>query len=95
MRFAFVKTTKSIRAQRLHYSHVNITIVVLHELFAINLDEPGESIEIVIEQLQAQLRRKISLRVVQKRRDVILQRAFAATLVIQEKGLIALPHDIA
>ena len=60
---------------------------MLHERFALKLDETGKRVEIVIEQLLAQLRRQIGLGVVQKRSNVILQRAFAAALVIQEKWL--------
>ena len=46
--------------------------------------KPAEAIEIVVEQLLAQRRRQIGLAVVEQRRDVVLQRAFAAALVIEE-----------
>ena len=58
---------------------------MLHEHFALKLDETGKRVEIMIEQLLAQFRRQIGLGIVQKRSDVVLQRAFAAALVIQEK----------
>ena len=44
-----------------------------------------QSIQIVIEQLLAQLRRQVGLGVEQQRRDVILQRAFAPALVVEKE----------
>ena len=86
MRLALIKAAKAIRAQRLHDADVHVGVKVPHEHFAIKLgDETCKLVEVVIEQLLAQLRRQIGLGIVQKRRDVILQRAFAAALVIQEK----------
>ena len=84
MRFALVEAAKAVSAQRLHDADVNVGIVVLHEHFALKLDETGKRVEIMIEQLLAQLRRQIGLAIVQKRGDVILQRASAAALVIHE-----------
>ena len=52
-------------------------------------------VEIVIEQLLAQVGRQIGLGVVQKRGDVVLQRAFAAALVIEKEGLAVAQHDVA
>jgi hypothetical protein len=43
----------------------------------------------VVEQLLAQFRRQIGFAVVEKRGDVVLQRAFAAALVVDEVGLAA------
>src|SRR5580704_16844376 len=85
MGLAFIKAAEAISAQGLHYADINVAIEVPHEHFAIQLNETGESIEIVIEQLLAQLRRQISFGIVQERRDVILQRASSATLVVQKK----------
>ena len=68
---------------------------MLHERFAIKLDETGKRVEIMIEQLLAQFRRQIGLGVVQKRSDVVLQRAFAAALVIQKKWIAVAQHDVA
>ena len=95
MSFALVEAAKSVSAQRLHDADVNVGVVVLHEHFAIELDETGQRVEIVIEQLLAQLRRQIGLGVVEKRRDVVLQRAFAAALIIQKKWLAVAQHDVA
>ena len=52
-------------------------------------------IEVVIEQLLAQFRRQIGLRVIQKRSNVILQRAFAAALIIQKEWMAVAQHDVA
>src|ERR1019366_10193796 len=60
--------------------------VKLHERGAIRIEETGEAIEIVIEQLLAQFRRQVGFGIVQKRSNVVLQRAFAAALVVEEKG---------
>ncbi len=95
MSFALIEAAKAISAQRLHDADINVGVVVLHERFAIQLDETGKRVEIVIEQLLAQLRRQIGLAIVQKRGDVVLQRAFAAALVIQEKWLAVAQHDVA
>ena len=57
--------------------------------------KPASAVEIVIEQLPAQLRRQIGLGVVKKRSNVVLQRAFAAALVIQKKGPAIAQHDVA
>src|SRR5208337_2886997 len=95
MRFALIKAPKAISAQCLHHAHINKGIEVLHEHFALKRDETGKLVEIVIEQLLAQFWRQIGLSVVQQRRDVILQRAFAAALVIQKKRIPVTPHDVA
>ena len=57
--------------------------------------KPASRVEIVIEQLLAQLGRQIGLGVVQERSDVVLQRAFAAALVVQKKWLAVVQHDVA
>jgi len=85
MSFALIKPAKAIGAERLHDAYVNVGIVVLHERFALQLDEAGKPIDVMVEQLLAQFRRQIGLGIIQKRSDVILQRAFAAALIIQEK----------
>ena len=50
---------------------------------------------IMIEQLLAQCGRQVGLGVVEKRSDVVLQRAFAAALIIEEKRLAVAQHDVA
>jgi hypothetical protein len=47
---------------------------------------PESAVEIVVEQLLAQSRRQIGFAVVEQRRDVVVQRAFAAALVVEKKG---------
>src|SRR5260221_10719604 len=86
MLFALVKTAKSIGAESLHDTDVNVGIVKLHEHGAIEIEETSQAIEIVIEQLLAQLGGQIGLGIIQKRSNIILQHAFAAALVGQEKG---------
>src|SRR5207302_11195758 len=95
MSFALIKAAKAVSSQRLHDADVNVGIVVLHELFALKLDETGEGVEIMFEQLLAQRRRQISFGVVQKRSNMVLQRTFAASLIIQEKWLAVTSDDIA
>src|SRR5713226_7471468 len=95
MCLALIKATKSVSSQRLHESHINVGVVVLHKHGALKRDEAGKLIEIVIEQLLAQLRRQISFGIVQKRSRVVLQRAFAASLVIHKKRFTGAQHDVA
>ena len=49
----------------------------------------------MIEQLLAQFRRQISLGVVQERSNVVLQRALAAALIVEEEWLAVTQHDVA
>ena len=95
MSFALIKTAKPISAQRLHDAHVNVGIVVAHEAFAPKLDKIAKPVNVKIQQLLAQFRRQIGLRVIQERSDVVLQRAFAAALIIQEEWMAVAQHDVA
>src|SRR5882762_7943745 len=99
MLFPLVEAAKSIGAQGLHDSDVNVGIVMLHEGGAIELEEAGEAVEIMIEQLLAQIGRQVGLGIVQKRSNIVLQRAFAAALIVQEKWLVFVQnfaqHDVA
>src|SRR6266478_2508434 len=99
MFFALVKAAKSISAQGLHDANVNVGVVMLHEHGTIEIDEAGQAIEIMIEQLLAQFGRQIGFSVVQKRSDIVLQRTLAATLIVEEKWLVFVQsfaqHDIA
>ena len=56
---------------------------------------PRKRFQIMIEQLLPQFRRQIGLRVVEKRRDVVLQCAFASALIVQEVRLPVAQHDVA
>ena len=68
---------------------------MLHEGVALEVDEAGEAVEIVVEQLLAQRGRQIGLAVVEQRGDVVLQRAFAAALVVEKPRLAVAQHDVA
>ena len=64
MHFALVKSSKPVRPQRLHDADINVGIVMLHERFALQIDEASQRVQIMIEQLLAQLRRQIRFGVV-------------------------------
>src|SRR6266481_8327493 len=53
----------------------------------------------MIEQLLAQIRGQVGLGVIQKRSNIVLQRTFAAALIVEEKGLVFVQnfaqHDVA
>src|SRR5258706_8439379 len=92
---AFEETAKTVSTEGLHDADINVGIVVAEESFAIEGDEAGKAVEIVIEELLAQIGREVGLGVVQKRSDVVLQSAFAAALVVDEKGIAVAQHDVA
>src|ERR1700687_1360595 len=92
MLFALVKAAKAISAQRLHDADVNIGVVKLHEHGAVKIEETGKAVEIMIEQLLAQIRGQVGLGIVQKRSDIVLQRAFAASLIVEEEWLVFVQH---
>src|SRR2546428_348404 len=79
MSFALIKAAKAVSPQRLHDADVNVGIVVLHELFALKLDETGKHVEIMFEQLLAQLRRQIRFGVVQKRGNIATTLRYVST----------------
>src|SRR5208337_419327 len=95
MGFALIKAAEAIGAQRLHDAHEDERVVVAKERFAIELDVPGEGVEIIVEELLAKLGREIGLGVKQQRGDVVLQRAFAAALIIHKERLAIAQHYIA
>src|SRR5712664_4311035 len=95
MSLALVKAAKTVGAQGLQDANVNVGIKVLHECRAIQLDETGKPVEIVIEELLAEFGGQVGLGIVQERSDVILQSAFAAALVIHKKGIAVAQHDVA
>src|SRR5207245_8675006 len=70
-------------------------VVVADEGFGIDGDEIGESTKIVVEKLLAEVGREIGFGVVEERGDVVLKGAFAAALVVDEKGLAVAEHDVA
>jgi hypothetical protein len=65
------------------------------EGFAVYRDEFFERAKIVIEELLAEFRWKIGFSVVEEGREVILEGAFAAALVVDEIGLAVAEHDVA
>ena len=95
MRLALIKSPETIGSEGLQNAHINVGVIVLHEGFAIDWDVTFQAVEIVVEQLLAQLRRQISLAIVEQRSNVVLQRAFASALVVEKKRLAAAQHHIA
>src|SRR6266851_325180 len=92
---AFEETTKTVSAEGLHDADVNVGIVVAEESFAIERDKAGKPVEIVIEELLAQIGREVGLGVVQERSDVVLEGTFAAALIVNEEGVAVAQHDVA
>src|SRR5437899_1404877 len=92
---AFEETAKTVSTEGLHDADVNVGVVVAEESFAIERDEAGKPIEIMIEELLAKIGREVSLGVIQERSDVILQGAFATALVVDKKGITVAQHDVA
>ncbi len=68
---------------------------MLHEHFAIEPNETSKRVKVVIEQLLTQVRRQIGLGIIQERSDIILQRAFAAALIVHEEWNAGAQHDVA
>src|SRR5882672_8789661 len=64
MSFAFIEAAKAVSAQCLQDTDVNVGIVVAQEGFAVQLDEAGKPVEIVIEELLTELGREIGFGVV-------------------------------
>src|SRR6267378_2171353 len=95
MRPAFEEAAETVSTEGLHDADVNVGVVVPEESFAIERDEAGKPVEIMIEELLAQIRREVGLGVVQERSDVVLQSASAAALVVDEKGIAVAQHDVA
>src|SRR5712692_678955 len=92
---AFEEAAETVSTEGLHDADINVCIVVAEETFAIEGDEAGKAVEIVIEELLTQIGREIGLGVVQELSDVILQSAFAAALVVDKKGIAVAQHDVA
>src|SRR6266851_6655169 len=92
---AFKKAAEPVRAESLHDADINVGIVVAEENFAIQLDKTGEAIEVMVEQLLAQVGRQVGLGIVQKRSDVVLQSALAAALIVDEEGIAIAQQDVA
>src|SRR5260370_31993756 len=94
MCIAYLKAAKSVGGQGLDNAHVNVSVVVAHECFAFKRYVMTQRVEIMIEQVLAQLRRQVGLGVEQKRSNVVLQSTFAASLVIHKKRLAVAQQNI-
>src|SRR5271165_414151 len=70
-------------------------VVVLQEHLARHWTVRRQAVEVVIEQLLAERGRQVRLGVEEQGSDVVLQRAFAAALVVQEKWRAVAQHDVA
>src|SRR5882724_7436386 len=95
MSLALIKSAKAVSAQCLQDADVNIGVVVPQEDFAVYLDKAGKPVEIVIEKLLTELGRQVGFGIVQERGDVVLQGAFAAALIVHEKGVAVAQQDVA
>src|SRR6266850_6169284 len=95
MSLPLIKAAKAVSAQCLQDADVNVGIVVAQEGFAVQLDEAGKPVEIVIEELLTELGRQVGLGVVQERGDVVLQSALASALIIHKKGIAVAQQDVA
>jgi len=93
--FAFEEAAKAVSAERLHDANVDVGIKMLKEGGAVEREEAGEAVEIVIEELLAEFGGEIGFGIVEERGDVILESAFAAALVVDEKGIAIAEHDVA
>ena len=66
MDFAFEEAAKTVSAERLQDANVDVGIKVLKERGSIKLDEAGEAVEIMIEELLAEFGRQVGFGVVQE-----------------------------
>src|SRR5882757_9773256 len=92
---AFVKAAETIGAERLENSGVDVSVVVLEKSVAIDLGVFGDAIEIVIEKLLAEFGRQVGLCVEEERRQIVLECAFAAALIVEKIGFAVAEHDVA
>src|SRR5262249_1410905 len=95
MDLALVESAKAVSSQRLHDADIDKRVVVLHERRRLELEVAAKSSEIMIEQLPPQFGRQVRLGVEQQGSDVIMQRALAPSLVVEEKRLPITQHDVA
>jgi hypothetical protein len=65
MSFAFVEAAKTVGAEGLQYADINEGVVVAQEGFAIESDETGKPVEIMIEELLAEFGGQVGFGVVQ------------------------------
>src|SRR5216683_1467373 len=92
---ALVEAAKAVGTEGLHDADVHVGVVVAQEGFAVELDEAGKPVQIMIEELLAEFRGQVGFGVVEERGDVVLESALAAALVIDEVGIAVAKHDVA
>ena len=63
---AFVEAAKAVGTEGLHDADVHVGVVVAQEGFAVELDEAGKPVQIMIEELLAEFRGQVGFGVVQK-----------------------------
>ena len=94
MGLAFIEAAIAIGTHGLHDAYEDEGVIVLRETFAFHRYELGESIQVEFQPLLAQFERQISLGIEEQRGNVVLQGAFAASLVIDEPGTAVPYHDV-
>src|SRR6267154_3838719 len=87
MSFALIEAAKSVSPQGLQDAHVNVSIVMSHERFAVELHKTSKRLQIMIKQVLTHFRRQVGLGVKQKRSDIVLQGPFATALIVHKKWL--------
>jgi hypothetical protein len=95
MGFALVKAAEAVSAEGLQDADVDVSVVMAEEGFAVERDEAGETVEIVIEELLAEFGGEIGLGVVEERGDVVLESALAAALIVDEEGIAVAEENVA
>ncbi len=95
VRLALIKAAKTVCAERLEDADVDVGVVVLQKSVAIDFGEFGDGIKIVIEKLLAKFGRKIGFGIEEERGQIVLERAFAAALIVEEIRLSIAKHDVA
>lgn len=95
MDFAFVEAAETVGAEGLQDADVDVSVVKAEEGFSIDGDKFFESAKIIVEKIFAEVGREIGFGVVEERGDVVLEGAFAATLVVDEIGLAVAEEDVA
>ena len=92
---AFEESAEAVCTESLHDSDVDVGVIVLREGGAVDRYVGGERVEVVVEKLLAKRGRKVGFTVVEERGDVVLERAFAAALVVEEEGIAVTNHNVA
>src|SRR5208283_4130512 len=95
MSFALVKAAKTVSAQGLQEADVDVGVVEVQERIAVQIEKRGQPVEIRIQELLTEFRRQVGFGIEQQRSDVVLQCAFAATLVVNEEWLPIAQHHVA